>query len=136
MFFSACILASPLGSKRSFSNLLELSTNFYAILLFCGKSMSHSCLILFIKVLPFFLSFLFICTNFNFFCLSMPLCQWYEQCCHCYNNNNNNNNKNNNYSYYYCCFLSYNCHYYFCFYHDYHKALIKHLYEIFNLILA
>ena len=65
--FSACILASPLGSKRSFSNLLELSTNFYAILLFRRKSMSHSCLILFIKFLPFCLSFLFICTNFNFF---------------------------------------------------------------------
>ena len=65
MFFWACKLASSPSPKLSFSNRIALSTKFCAFLFFCGNSISHHYLILFIKFLPFCLSSLFICPNFD-----------------------------------------------------------------------
>ena len=67
MFFWACKLASSSGSKLSFSNHLTLSTKFCTFIFFYRNSMSHCCLILFIKFLPFCLSSLFTCPNFDFY---------------------------------------------------------------------
>ena len=65
MFFRTCVLALPPGLKISFSNRHALSTMF-CVVLFCGNSISHRYLVLFINFLPFCLSSLFICTIFNF----------------------------------------------------------------------
>ena len=81
MFFWACILTFRPGPKLSFLNLLALSTRFCASFFFGGNSMSHHCLILFIKFVFVCLSSLFICTNFNI-CSFIHHCSWYEHCCY------------------------------------------------------
>ena len=57
MFFWAFILASS-GLKLSFPNSFALSTNVCVVLYFCGNSISHRCLILFIK---FYVSISLLC---------------------------------------------------------------------------